>query len=174
MFDGQPQEGWFQFEAPPPGVRTFEFHDADQNFVIRNIKLIDRIIVDADFDLANYPLKLTYRLAQWEPKMQEDGSLALEHKQYPGCTIQDRPSGEPQGKFKIQTKLGEVTYDIYGYLDQPKGLGFREYVTADAFAGVDAGTKPFLLIQIPLKDSAACVLGASDVLSTLSAKPQSP
>jgi hypothetical protein len=171
---GKPMLGWFEFPAAPPGVRSFEFHDADQDLVIKNLRLINRIIVDADYELANYPLRLTYRLAQWEPQKQEDGSLALVHKESPDCRIQDKPSGEPQGKLKNQVKLGDVTYDIYGYLDQGNDLGFREYVAVDSFPGLDPGIRPFLLVRIPLQRSQECILWAGDVLATLAGKAPTP
>ena len=38
----------------------------------------------------------------------------------PVCTVQAQATHPPKGDFKSQIAIGEITYDIYGYLDTEK------------------------------------------------------
>jgi hypothetical protein len=165
-----PITGWFEFGAPPPGASKFTFYDDDNKLVIKNIALVLVIVIYEDWNLINYPLSMEYRKENWSLIKAEDGSYTLNHAKIPTCTMQERVTAKPQGKFKNSIQLGKVTFDIYGYIEQGKNLGIREYLAISGLTNLEPGVQPFFYVTIPLDDSLQCIQDVSEVLATLSEK----
>jgi hypothetical protein len=176
--DGVPVSGWFDFGQPPVGAFTFDFHDDDNGIVISNISLYTGgggFVSSIDYAkllLDDYPLMFLYDKAKWDATKSDDGKNMLTNKAMPSCTIQAKPPTQPIGMYKSTTDVGNITYDIYGYFDESLNLFIREYIVSSQISGLDASTKPFFYVTIPADNSMACILDASDVLSSL--MPQKP
>ena len=167
--NNQSDSGWFEFGSPPVGAISFDFHDENNHMVIEGIQLIPGYgyIAYEKLPLDQYPLILEYDPDKWTPSKSEDGTSMLTHKQMPACTIQPKQPSQPAGKFKNQSKVGNITYDIYGNFDQNQNLYFREYVYVSGLSGMDPNIKPFFYVTIPADGSDQCIMAASDVLARL-------
>jgi hypothetical protein len=173
--DGESISGWFDFGQPPVGAFTFTFHDDDNGIVIGGISLYGGsaapVISYQDLLLDQYPLLLRYQEELWQPSTFEN-SVILVSKRIPFCTVRAIPPAQPKGDYKSNIPVGDVTYEIYGYFDDAIGLFVREYVYVSGLTGIDPNLKPLFLITIPGDNSMACILDASNVLSTLTPQEQ--
>jgi len=169
LFSGPyiPITGWFEFGPAPDGVFSFSFYDDETKIVVANISLLSNANAYKEFALQKAPYFLQYRHDLWELKTTEAGGAFLEHKKLPGCRLEEHPQALPQGTLKNTIALGEITYQIYGYLDQPNNLGYREYLPMEGLPELAASPRPFFLVAIPLDASQDCILDASEVLVKL-------
>jgi hypothetical protein len=169
MFENSHTPGWFEFGSPPVGALSFDFHDDDNHMVIKGIYLIPGFgyISYDKLTLDQYPLIVEYDKDKWTPTKAADGTNMLTHKKMPTCTIQAKQPQQPQGKLKSQSKVGDITYDIYGYFDEGLNLYFREYIYGSGLSGMDPNIKPFFSVTIPVENSVVCIMAASDVLARL-------
>jgi hypothetical protein len=163
------ETGWFKFGSPPVGALKFDFHDDDQHIVIKGITLIPGFgyITYEQLSLDQYPLVIKYDKDKWNPTKAEDGTNMLTHKKIPSCTIQVKQPGEPEGKLKSQSSVGDIEYSIYGYFDESQNLYIREYVYESGLSGLNPTIKPFFYVTIPADASNQCIMAVSDVLARL-------
>ena len=165
MHDGIPTTGWFTFGPPPAGAYNFDFYDDDNLFSVKWISLVYPTILYEKIQLQNYPLVLEYLKETWEPVTLGDGSVLMQHKNLPDCTLQEKPPAEPEGKYKNTLQIGEVTYEIYGYFDAVAGYYVREYLAVDGLTNLE-GVKSFFYVTIPSVDtSTTCIMDVSGVLA---------
>ena len=162
--DGVPVYGTFEFSTPPVGAFYFDFHDDNKEMVIKNIGLTEPIILYGNLNLSHTSYTLPYLLEDWELTYDELDVPVLVNKDMPTCTLKEQLFGVPQGKLKNHLAIGELTYDIYGYIDQSNNLGVREYVLVEGLDGLDPENLPFFVVTIPLDASEACVFAVSDLL----------
>jgi len=162
-----PLTGWFEFGPAPDGVFSFSFYDDDTKIVVANISLLSNAMAYKEFALQKAPYFLKYRHDLWELKTTEAGGAFLEHKKLTGCRLEEHPQAVPQGTLKNTIALGEITYQIYGYLDQPNNLGYREYLPLEGLPELAEPPQPLFLVAIPLDASQDCILDASEVLVKL-------
>ena len=164
-----PHPGWFEFGSPPVGALSFDFHNDDNHMIIQGIQLIPGYgyVKYEKLALDQFPLVLEYDQDKWTPTKAQDGTSMLTHTQMPACTIQPKQPGQPTGELKSQSKVGSITYDIYGNYDQNQNLYFREYVYVSGLSGMDPNIKPFFYVTIPAENSSVCVAAVSDVLARL-------
>ena len=162
-----PLTGWFEFNPAPDGVFSFSFYDDDTKIVVANISLLSNTMAYKEFALQKAPFFLQYRHDLWEVKTAEAGGSFLEHKKLTGCRLEEHPQALPQGALKNTIAIGEITYQIYGYLDQPNNLGYREYLPTKGLPELAESPLPLFLVAIPLDASQACILDASEVLARL-------
>ena len=167
MENGVTKIGWFEFGPPPEGAFYFDFHDDDNDILIKNIALVSGKVIYEDWELVNYPLFMEYKNDLWKLNKAEDGSSILSHITNLGCTLQERMPTEPEGRLKNKLALGNITYEIYGYIDSVKNLGIREYIAISTFTNLEPDIKPFFLVSIPLDNSLLCIQDASEVLASL-------
>lgn len=172
--DGEPISGWFDFGQPPVGAFTFTFHDDDNGIVIGGLSLYGgsaaASISYEDLLLDQYPLLLRYQAELWQASTFEN-SVILVSKRISFCTIRAIPPAQPKGDYKSNIPVGDITYEIYGYFDDSIGLFVREYLYISGVTSMDPTLKPLFVVTIPGDNSMACILDASNVLSTL-ALPQ--
>ena len=167
MNNNQVATGWFDFGKPKLGAISFSFYDEGNGITIKAIPLFFPTIVFEAFQLQNFPLQLEYSPLKWAVGSLADGSQGLVHQKIQGCTIQERPSSQPQGNLlNIGQEIGDATYAIYGRIDTANNVGYREYVVLGG-AELIQGGQPFFLVTIPLDNSTICVYDASDVLAKL-------
>lgn len=169
--DGTPVSGWFDFGTAAVGAFTFDFHDDDNHIVIGGISLFPGSAPAAisydNFVLEQYPLLLEYQKESWDIVKAEDGGSKLVNKNLPICSVQAQASHQPKGDFKSQVPVGNITYDIYGYLDSVTNFYVREYIYVSGLPGLDAKLKPFFYVTIPADNTEACIQAASSLLSSL-------
>lgn len=167
MKNGETKTGWFEFGTPPEGAVNFSFYDDDNKIAIKGIGLLFGKTIYQDWVLINFPLYMEYKVDLWTMVKKEDGSLILNHRTNTGCSIEEKATTEPQGKLKNKTKLGNVTYEIYGLIDSANNVGIREYLAVSGIPNMDPGAIPFFFVTIPLDNSLPCIQDASEVLATL-------
>ena len=126
--------------------------------------LTEPIILYGNLNLSHTSYTLPYLLEDWDLAYDELDVPVLVNKDMPTCTLKEQLFGVPQGKLKNHLAIGELTYDIYGYIDQSNNLGVREYVLVEGLDGLDPENLPFFVVTIPLDASEACVFAVSDLL----------
>lgn len=165
--------GMYDFGPAAVGAFIFAYHDEDNGILVDGIPLSPAsvstfgIVTYDNFSLDPYPLLLNYQKEIWEAVKAEDGSSKLVYKSMPVCTVQAQATHPPKGDFKSQIAIGEITYDIYGYLDTETNFYVREYIYVSGISGVDTKLKPFIYVTIPADTSADCIVSVSNLLSGL-------
>jgi hypothetical protein len=164
-----PHPGWFEFGSPPAGALNFDFHDANNHLVIKDIVLIPGYgyIQYDTLNLDQYPLIIKYDKDKWNPTKSADNTNMLTHKTMPSCTIKPNLSTEPKGTFKSQIAVGDIDYKIYAYFDNALDLYVREYVYDSGIERLDPNIKPFFIVTIPADKSLECIVATNNVLSRL-------
>ena len=60
-----------------------------------------------------------------------------------------------------------IIYQIFGYLDNSKNMGYREYKMTGGLALTDPNTMPIFLVTIPLDNQQQCIFDASEVMGNI-------
>lgn len=115
------------------------------------------------FQFTQNELYLPYRKESWTAA-EQDGQPALSLNSLPACTVSEGPAGAPQGVLKNKVTLGGMNFDMFGYLETERNLGFREYVLTGGLSGLPEGAAVKLLVAIPLDKTADCVAAAGTLI----------
>ncbi len=166
--DGVPMSGWFKFPALQEGAYAITFHEGDSGFEMGPLSLLVPSVNYVDLALIHTPYILTARDDFWKTETQADGTSLVSHIEIPGCTVQEKAYTEPQGKLKSKIEIGNITYEIYGYLLSDQNLGVREYLVVGGLEGVSENVKPYFVVNIPLDHNDRCIMDVSNLMAKLS------
>lgn len=166
--NGRLFDGWFEFPSIAADAFELSFHNDRLHIVISKIVLREPVILTGVFPLANPLFALEYLHEDWELTESEGQPAFLRHKTIEGCSLQEDPDKEIQGKLKNTTVLGgSLVYKIFGYIDSAAKVGYRQYQFAGGLPIIDASTYPVFLVTIPLDQQQKCIFDASELLGNL-------
>lgn len=84
----------------------------------------------------------------------------------PGCTIEEWPAGEFEGKYKHTMTISDITFEIHGWLEDTYGV--REYLAQKVgYVKIDKENQAFFHTRIPMDKSAQCLSKIGEIFATM-------
>ena len=161
-----PAWGAFVFSPAKEGAYSFTFYDDDNGKTIPDLNLLTTPAIIYDGVLLKwYPFAFDYDTTLWKLSQTEKGGVQLTYIQIPECQIQEWEPSEPQGKLKSILEIGQIEYQIYGWLET--GRSVREYLAVSKFENVDRKIRPFFRVNIPLDNVEPCLSPVHHTLANL-------
>ena len=163
--NGVPVIGWFSFPEPNAKATSLSL-SLDYGLRINDLKLEKFLFSRNEMQLDWYDQRLIYPSNQWAESKTDAGGAMIELNLIPGCTIEEWPAGDFEGKYKNSMDIGNVTYEIHGWLEDTYGV--REYLAQKiGYVKIPVENQAFLRTRIPLSNSATCIAKISEILATL-------